>query len=165
MNLLDFYLPEEILVAISFLVVLFVIKRILWKPLMKIIDERQKGVDDMLQRADDAEKAVAEMEERRLKQDAEMERLASEKMNEARELASREYDRIIADAEEKARKLEEAGEEKGRRAFEQCMNESQEAIIELAMGAASIIVESSMDSEKNRELIESMLQRVQLPSP
>lgn len=157
--MLDFYLPEEVLVAFSLLVLLFVLTRVFWKPLMKIIEDRQKGVDDMLEQADDAKKVIAEMEEQRRSHDADLERQVVEKMKEARELATREYDRIIAEAEKKARMITEAGEMKARRAYERSMSESNEAIINLALGAASIIARSSMDSEKNRQLIEAMLQK------
>ena len=159
MNLLELYVPEEIFVALSLLVLVFVLTRVFWKPLMKIIDGRQAGVDDILRRAEEAKKIIAEMEAQRASHNAEMERQAVEKMKETRELASREYDRIVAEAEEKARKFTEAGEGNARRAYEQAMGESREAIITLALGAASIIIESSMDSEKNRELIEAMLQK------
>jgi F0F1-type ATP synthase membrane subunit b/b' len=82
-----------------------------------------------------------------------------EMMNEARTRAGLEHDRIIADAREKAREIVEAGEQKAKRAYEQSMSESRETIITLALGAAEIVVESSMDSEKNHELIEAMLQK------
>jgi len=159
MNLFDFYLPEEILVAFSLLVLLFVLTKILWKPLMKVIDGRQAAVDDMLQSAEDAKRIIAEMEEQRASHNAELERQTALMLKEARDLATLEHDRIIAEANEKARRFAEAGEEKARRAHEQSLSESREAIIALALGAASIIVESSMDSEKNREIIESVLQK------
>jgi F-type H+-transporting ATPase subunit b len=157
MNIFDFYIPEEILVAFSLIVLVFVLTRILWKPLMKVIDNRQKNVDDMLQSAEDAQKIIAEMEAQRSNYNAALERQAIEKMKEAHELATHEYNRIIAEAEEKARMLVEAGEGKARRAYEQSMNESQEAIIKLSLKAASVIVESSMDTDKNREFVEAML--------
>jgi F-type H+-transporting ATPase subunit b len=159
MNLLDFYIPEEILVALSLLILLFVLKRIFWKPVMKIIDDRQKGVDDMLKSASDARGIIAEMENQRIHHDEDLERQVIVKMKEARERAGREYDRIIADAEAKARKLVEAGEERAQRTYQQVMNESQEAIISLSLSAASKIVETSMDSAKNRELIGSIIQK------
>jgi len=159
MNLLDFYIPEEILVAFTLLVLVFFLTKILWKPLMNVIDSRREAVDGMLQSAEDAKTIIAEMEEQRRNHEADLERQTIEKVKEARALAAREHDRIIAEAKEKAGKYAEAGEEKARRAYEQSMSESREAIISLALGAASIIVESSMDSERNRELIEAMLQK------
>ena len=159
MNLFDFYIPEQILVAISLIVLVFVLKRILWKPLMKVIDSRQADVDGLLQRAEEARKLIADMEEQRASHDAELERLTFEKIKEARELAGREYDRIVAKAEEKARMYAEAGEEKARRAYEQSMDNSREAIINLALGAASTVIETSMTTEINQKLIEAMLRK------
>jgi F0F1-type ATP synthase membrane subunit b/b' len=100
---------------------------------------------------------MAELQERRTRHDEEMERQIIAKMKEARERAGREYDRIIAEAEEKARMIIEAGEARARREYHQIMSESREAIITLSLGATSKIVETSMDSEKNRKLIDTML--------
>jgi vacuolar-type H+-ATPase subunit H len=74
------------------------------------------------------------MELQRASHEAELERQAAIKINEAREIATREHDRIIAEAREKAHKFVEAGEDKARRAYEQSMSESREAIITLGLG-------------------------------
>ena len=158
MNIFDFYIPEQILVAFSLIVLMFVLSRILWKPLMNIIDSRQKDVDDMLHSAEEAKAVIADMETRRVNQNAELDRLISDKTNEARERAGREYNRIIAEAEAKAHSIIKAGEEKAAREYQQIMSESREAVITLALGAAAAVVESSMDSEKNRALINSILE-------
>jgi len=159
MNIFDFYIPEQILVAFSLIVLMFVLTRILWKPLMNIIDSRQKNVDDMLRSAQEAKVIVADMEKLRVNQKAELERLIADKTNEARERAGREYNRIIAEAEEKAHNIIKAGEEKAEREYQRMMSESRETVLTLALGAAAAIVESSMDSEKNRALIDSMLKK------
>ncbi|MDR0463931.1 MAG: ATP synthase F0 subunit B [Treponema sp.] len=159
MNIFDFYIPEQILVAFSLIVLMFVLTRILWKPLTNIIDSRQKDVDDMLRSADEAKAIIADMEKQRVNQSAELERLIADKTNEACERAGREYNRIVAEAEEKAHNIVKAGEEKAAREYQRMMSESQEAVIKLALGAAAAIVESSMDSEKNRALIDSILRK------
>ena len=157
MNIFDFYLPEQVIVAFSLIVLMIVLTKILWKPLTNIIDSRQKGVDDMLHSAEEAKRIVADMEKQRVNQSAELERLIADKTNEARERAAREYNRIVKEAEEKAHYIVKAGEEKASRDYQKMMSESQEAVIKLALGAAAAIVETSMDSEKNRALIDSML--------
>jgi len=159
MNIFDFYLPEQVLVAFSLIVLMIVLTKILWKPLTNIIDSRQKGVDDMLHSAEEAKRIVADIEKQCVNQSAELERLIADKTNEARERAAREYNRIVKEAEEKAHSIVKAGEEKAARDYQQMMSESREAVIALALGAAAAIVESSMDSEKNRALIESMLRK------
>jgi len=158
MNLFDFYIPEEILVALSLLVLVFVMAKIFWKPLMKTIDGRQAYVDGMLQSAEEAQKAVDDMELQRAEHGAQLERRAAQVMKEARELANWEHGRIIAEAHENARMIVQAGEDRASRAYEQCMAESREAIVALALAAAAKIVESSVDTDTNREFIEAVLQ-------
>jgi F-type H+-transporting ATPase subunit b len=136
MNLLDFYIPEEVLVALSLLILLVFLRRFLWKPVMKVIDDRQKGVDDMLQKAEEAQKIIDEMEKQRATHEADLSRREVELMNEARTRAGLEHDRIIADARDRAREIVEAGEQKAKRAYEQSMSESRETVITLALGAA-----------------------------
>jgi F-type H+-transporting ATPase subunit b len=157
MNLFDFYIPEEIFVALSLIILFVILRRFFWKPVMKIIDTRQKNADDMIARAEEAEKTAAELELQRVRQEAELERQVVEKIKEARERAAREYDRIVSEAEEKAHGIVTAAEEKAKREYEQAMSEAREAIVTLALHAASAVVSTSMDSEKNRILIESML--------
>jgi len=159
MNIFDFYIPEQILVAFSLIVLVFVLTRIFWKPLINIIDNRQKDVDDMLRSAEEAKVIVVDMEKQRADQNALLERLITDKTNEARERANREYNRIVAEAEEKAHYIIKAGEEKAARDYQRMVSESQETVIKLALGAAAAIVESSMDNEKNRALIDSILRK------
>jgi len=159
MNMFDFYIPEKIFVALSLLILVLILKRLFWEPVIKIIDDRQKGVDDLLESAKNAQRIIDKMEAQRAHQESYLERQASERLKEARDRAGREYERIINEAKEKAHKIVSAGEEAAGREYQQVMVKSREAIISLALGAASIIVESSMDSEKNRELIEAMLRR------
>lgn len=155
----DFYIPEKFFVALSLLILVFVLRRVFWAPVMRIIDDRQKGVDDLLQSAVNAQRLINRMEEQRARQESYLERRAAEQMKDARDRAGREYERIINEAKEKAHKIVAAGEEAAGREYRQVMVKSREAIISLALGAASIVVESSLDSEKNRELIEAMLRR------
>ena len=164
MNLFDFYVPEEILVALSLLILVFVMAKFFWKPIMKIIDERRKAVDDMLKSAEDAKTQVSQMDERRLNQNAELDKLILDKTNEARESAGREYNRIIDEAEKKAHDIIRAAEDKAQREHQQMLVRSRDAIISLAMGAASKLVESSMDNEKNRGLIDAMLRDAGVPN-
>lgn len=159
MNLFDFYIPDWFFVALSLVILVVVLQRILWKPVNKVLDDRQKRIDDALMSAEDAREVVRQMEEDRARHEAELERQVVAKMREARERAGREYDRIVHEAEEKARQIVEAGEEKARKEYQNIMFESREAIVTLALGAASLVVESSMDTEKNRELVMGELRK------
>jgi F-type H+-transporting ATPase subunit b len=95
---------------IGFLIVLFVLGKFAWKPILKSLKERETGIADALATADKvkAEMTQLKSENEALLAQAREERAnilkeakdAGDKMvNEARDKAKAEYDRILADAQ------------------------------------------------------------------
>jgi F-type H+-transporting ATPase subunit b len=96
--------------TIAFLVLLIVLGKFAWKPMLKAISDREQGIEDALSKADKMKADIAEMqnENEALLVKAREERAilikeakeASEKMiADAKEKAKAEYERIVADAQ------------------------------------------------------------------
>jgi len=96
--------------TIAFLVLLIVLGKFAWKPMLKAISDREQGIEDALSKADKMKADIAAMqnENEALLAKAREERAilikeakeASEKMvAEAKDKAKSEYDRIVADAQ------------------------------------------------------------------
>jgi F-type H+-transporting ATPase subunit b len=96
--------------TIAFFVLLFVLGKFAWKPILKAITDREQGIEDALAKADKMKADIAAMqnENEALLAKAREERAvlikeakeASEKMiAEAKDKAKFEYERIVADAQ------------------------------------------------------------------
>ena len=96
--------------TIAFLVLLIVLGKFAWKPMLKAISDREQGIEDALSKADKMKAEIAAMqnENEALLAKAREERAtlikdakdASEKMiAEAKDKAKSEYERIVADAQ------------------------------------------------------------------
>jgi F-type H+-transporting ATPase subunit b len=96
--------------TVAFLVLLIVLGKFAWKPILKAINERESGIEEALLKADKmkAEMAAMQNENEAMLAKAREERAtlikeakeASEKMvAEAKDKAKSEYDRIVADAQ------------------------------------------------------------------
>lgn len=96
--------------TIAFLVLLFILGKFAWKPILKAITEREQGIEEALLKADKMKMDLSSMqnENERLLTKAREERAslikdakeASEKMiADAKEKAKLEYDRIVGDAQ------------------------------------------------------------------
>ncbi len=96
--------------SIAFFVLLFVLSKFAWKPIMKAIGEREQGIEEALLKAEKMKTEIAQMasENEALLQKAREERATmikeakehSDKMiAEAKDKAKGEYDRIVADAQ------------------------------------------------------------------
>ena len=159
MNLFHFYIPEWFFVALNLLILTFILHRLLWKRVLSILDARQQKITSSLEDAEAAERGRREFEAGRETRQAELETMTVEHMKDARIRAGQEYDRIIAEAEEKARAIIVSAESSARRERETMLLSARAEIVSAAIEAAGLLVESQMDSERNRTYVESLLLR------
>ncbi|QHL87871.1 F0F1 ATP synthase subunit B [Nibribacter ruber] len=142
--------------AITFLIVLFLLSKFAWKPIMAALREREQSIDSALQMA---EKAKLEMQSLK----ADNERL----LNEARV----ERERILKEATETANSLVEGARakanEEGQRMIENAReaigHEKQAALTEVKNLAATLSINIA-EKLLNRELQDEQAQRALVQS-
>lgn len=106
MNVLHQFGLQPILLAaqaVNFLILLFILQKFLYKPILKVLDERKKKIAQSLKDADEIEKRLAQIEEDRQRA---LEKNAQE-MKKLMDEAHEEAERIKEEA--RAQTLGEAG--------------------------------------------------------
>lgn len=154
-KLLNFQLITAQMVC--FFLVLFVLKKFLWKPVFDILEARRKKVDDEIAAVDalkaeavkfrtEMEKALAAIEETAQKRLKEVENLGEAKSREIREKARVEADRIIEDA-------------KGELHFE--LLRAREAlrgdVVDMVMKVTEQMIQEKLTFAEDRKIVESLL--------
>jgi F-type H+-transporting ATPase subunit b len=145
-----------------FLVMLGVLYRFAWGPLLKILNERRERIQ---QGVEATERAKRELEE------AERERQV--KLEEARREAQAILDRITKQGEDLRKELEAKAHDQAEalivRARSEIQQERQKAVqdlrsqvADLAVMAASRIIGESLDAKKHRELIERAIEEAEI---
>lgn len=96
----DFGVQPVLLIAqaVNFLILLYILKRFLYKPVLKVLDERKKTISDSLQNAEEIEKKLTQITAEREEQLKKASREAEEIIKDATVSAGQ----IIAEAHEKA---------------------------------------------------------------
>ena len=157
MNLLDFYIPEWSFVALNLLILIAVLRKIFWKPINKILDERGARAEKAQRDAEETARIRDEMAFVSAELDREMELRAASMVQEARGRAGKEYDRIITEAEKKAESIVSAAHKKALLEQDRALVETRKQVASLAMEAAALLVRENMNSDKNRTLLERFL--------
>lgn len=96
--------------TVAFLVLLFILGKFAWKPMLKAIHDREQGIEDALSKADKMKADIAAMQneneamlakarEERALMIKEAKDTADKMVADAKEKAKNEYDRIVADAQ------------------------------------------------------------------
>jgi F-type H+-transporting ATPase subunit b len=147
---------------VIFLLVLFILYRLAWGPLLKILNERRARI---AQGVEATQKALQELAA------AEKERQA--KLEEARREAQAMLDRITKQAEDLRKELEAKAREQAEaliaKARAEIQQERQKAVqdlrsqvADLAVMAAGRIIGESLDAKKHRELIERAIEEAEI---
>lgn len=129
--------------AVNFGVLLVVLTYLLYKPVMKTLDERsaliKKGVED----AEEASKKLGEADATVSARLHEAETEAEGLVARARDEAGNERSRIVKEAETRAQNIEKDAEARAKEAKEQALKESEREIARLAILAAEKAIRKS----------------------
>jgi F-type H+-transporting ATPase subunit b len=137
---------------INFSIVLLVLWRFAYKPIVKLLEERQKKIENGVAQAEEAQKKLIEIEKER-----------ENVLKETREEAMQLVESTRAQVEEKRKlMLEKAKDEVGivvahgkeqlKNQKEQMMREAREEIAQIAVEAARKILSESVDEKKAMKL-------------
>ena len=142
---------------VNFLILLFLLNRFLFKPVLRRIDERQttlsKGLEDAAVAARDRELARAEREAALAEARQESEALVQRAAKTA-EATSAE---ILASAKASAEQLTARARDEIAAEKERALAEIRGEVANLALDAAGKLVGSEMDSPTQRRLVEQFL--------
>ncbi|MEI8011812.1 MAG: F0F1 ATP synthase subunit B [Candidatus Omnitrophota bacterium] len=142
---------------VCFFLVLFLLKKFLWKPVFEILEARRKKVDDEIAAIDalkaeavsfrsEMEKSLAVIEETAQKRLKEVESLGEEKSREIREKARLEANKIIEDAKSELH-------------FE--LLRTREAlrgdVVDMVMKVTEQMIQEKLTFAEDRKIVESLL--------
>lgn len=148
--------------VVLFGLVLFLLRRYAFGPILGAIDNRQRSINEAL---DDAEKAVASVKESHER----AEKILWDASAEAQEII-RNAERVGNDLQEQARKVAKAEADaliaKARTEIERertaAVLEIRRHTVDLALTAATRVIGENLDDERNRKLAEEAIQQAEL---
>ncbi len=151
----------QIVISLLNLTIMFlIIKKLLFKPVKKIISERQAYIDGQYQNAQEAEKSAAEnkiMWENKLNG-------AKEQANAIIKLASENADRrgneIVAEAKEKAQGILSRAQMEAELEKKKAADEMKKEIADVSTRISEKILQREIQTDDHRKLIESLIKEI-----
>ena len=144
----------------NFLLLLYLLNRLMFKPLLARMDERsakiEKGLEDAETAARDRELARAEREAAVV----EARKEAAEMIARANKIAEDTRNEILTDARTEAEKVSKRAREEIVAEKDRAMAELRSTVAGLALEAAGKLMRSEMDSATQRRLVEEFLAEV-----
>lgn len=145
---------------LNMLITFAILGKFLFKPVKKMIDERQKEIDDTYAGADAAKKAAEELKaeyETKL-EDAKSER--DEIVHQAVIHAQKREEEILAEARENANAIREKAHADIEQEKKKALNEVKNEISSISIGIAEKVCEKEIDEAKHKELVLDFISKI-----
>ena len=156
----DINLVGLVFQVINFLLLLYLLNRFLFKPLLARMDERTAKIEKGLE---DAETAARDRELARAEREAavtEARKEAAEMLARSNKIAEDTRNEILTEARSEAEKVTQRAREEINAEKEKAMSELRAQVADLALEAAAKLVRSDMNATTQRRLVEEFLAEV-----
>ncbi len=146
---------------VTFILLLIVLRKFAWKPLLEGLQRREEKVRTSIERAEqaqrDAERLMEENRQRLARADQESHRLLSE----GRVLAEKLKADIVEQANRQSRKMIDQAHLEIEREKEAALAQLRNEVASLAIKAAEKILDETLDEKRQRKLLDTYLDSIQ----
>ena len=148
---------DFILIAGSFLLLIFLVKKYAWGNITSILDARAEKITNDIDEAEAARKKAEELAAKREAELAGSRQEATTILETAKETAEKNKAHILSEANQEALRLKEKAQLEISQNKEEAMNSIKGDVADLTVNLAGKLLSQQLDSEGNRQLIDRYL--------
>lgn len=145
---------------IIFVILLFVLKKIAWGPLLKALNGREETIRAALENAEAQNREAKLLMEQNKKNLSEANAQTMKIINEGKEAANRIKDDIVNKANETTKNMIEQAKKEIEIQKETALEKIKDEISEVAIKTAEMIINANLDPEKQKKLIDEFITRI-----
>ena len=146
-----------ILIAGSFLLLIFLVKKYAWGNITSILDARAEKITNDIDEAEAARKKAEELAAKREAELAGSRQEATTILETAKETAEKNKAHILSEANQEALRLKEKAQLEISQNKEEAMNSIKGDVADLTVNLAGKLLSQQLDSEGHRQLIDRYL--------
>ena len=142
---------------INFLILVAILTKVAYKPLMQALADRQAKIADSLETAEKEKQAAEKLRQEYLAQLTEARTQAQAIVDKAAKLAEQTKEEMLKEAREESARLLKATQEEIARERERAIAELKGEVVTLAVAAASKIIAQNMDETANAKIVDDFI--------
>ena len=164
-NFIGFNPWTALFTLLNMVITFLILKKFLFKPVNKMIDDRQKEIDDLYADAEQAKTSAEALKADYDRQLSEAKETSAGLIQSATQEANRRSDEIIRQAKGEAEALREKASREIALEKKKALNDVKGDISKIAMDIAEKVVEKELDDKDQSRLIEGFLQELERGEP
>lgn len=146
--------------TITFLVLLFLLKKFAWKPILTLLNERETFIKNSLEKAESAQKEAEELLKENNERMAKAEEEAQKIITQGRDYAENLKAQILQESKAEAKKMIDDASSEIERKNKEAFSNLKSEIASIAVDAAEKILRENLDKEKQKNLVEQYIKDI-----
>ena len=142
---------------LNFAIVLLLLTKFAWNPLLKVIAERQARIAGQIEAADQERAAAEKLRAEYQQQMQNAKSDAQSIMDKAMRQADNTKEEIVASAREEHARLLEAAQDKIARERQQALEDIRSEVVAISVAAAAKVIGQSVDEKVNARLVDDFI--------
>ncbi len=159
-SLLDVNPGLIIWTILTFLILLIILKKVAWKPILTALDNREKEIEDSLNRAEqakeDAQKILEENQTTLSKAEEESKKI----IDQSRVYADKLKEQMLKESKDQQQKIIEDASVEIERMKNAAFEELKNQIADISVSAAEKIMKENIDANKNKQIVNKYLSEI-----
>lgn len=145
---------------IIFVLTLFLLKKVAWKPLLTALNTREQSIKDAIESAERLKSEAEQMIAENKKAMSEANAQSMKVLNEAREAAGKVKDDIVAKANDQAKQILEQSKRDIQTEKESALAELRNVVADLAIKTAEKVIRENLDEAKQKKIVNDFLNQI-----
>ena len=151
---------DMIITLVFFIILLWLLKKFAWAPLMSVMEERENYVASEIEEAEKSRKEAEVAAKEAAEQLKQTRQEAQAIIEEARNAGVRQEENIVASAREEAERLKEAAQADIESEKEKALQALQDKVASLSVLIASKVIEKELSAQDQEQLIDEYIKEV-----
>lgn len=143
--------------VVTFVILLFLLKKVAWGPILKSLNERETFIKDSLEKAENAQKEAEKLLEENNANLAKAEEEAQKVIAQGREYSEKLKEQMLEESKAEAKKMIEDAKAEIDSKNKEAFNLLKEQVADIAIQASEKILRENLDSEKQKKIVQKYI--------
>ncbi|HSR19148.1 MAG TPA: F0F1 ATP synthase subunit B [Ignavibacteriaceae bacterium] len=145
---------------ITFLILLFVLKKVAWKPILTALDQREASIRESIERAEQAKAEAQKILDENKSNLAKAEDESRKLIEQSREYAEKMKNQILQEGKVQSKKIIEDAAAEIERRKEAAFNELKNQIADIALLAAEKLLNEKLDPQASKKITDKYINEI-----
>ncbi len=157
---MEIHIPDMVWAITNFLILVVVLNKFLYKPLLSVMEERKEEIRKNMENAELAKAEALKIKEKYSEEMQNARQEARSILERAEKLGEENKEKIIAEARQEADKITEKVQVAVRREKEEALIQLRNEVASLAIMAAEKIIDKNLDKKDHEKMIGDFIKEV-----